>query len=77
MLVYEKTKIYLAHEPSRKEKAAIFLMLLNVHALVRALITRKFINCACRKNISDWKRAHVQHRTPIYFTVKLSTEGKT
>ena len=23
-------------------------------------------NCACRKTISDWKRAHVQHRTPIF-----------
>ena len=43
MLIYEKTTIYLAHEPSRKEKAAIFLMLLNVRALVRALITRKFM----------------------------------
>ena len=26
MLVYEKKAIYLAHKPSRKEKAAIFLM---------------------------------------------------
>ena len=43
MLVYKKTTIYLAHEPSRKEKPAIFLMLLNVRALVRALITRKFM----------------------------------
>ena len=30
-------------QPSRKEKAAIFLTLLNARALVRALITRKFM----------------------------------
>ena len=40
MLGYEKTTIYLMHEPSRKEKATIFLN----WALVRTLITRKFMH---------------------------------
>ena len=40
MDVYEKTTIYLQHEPICKEKATIFL---NLFALARALITRKFM----------------------------------